>query len=60
MKYKHVCLTCGVELTTKNRSRHQPTIRCAACWPKFAAGITAKLERIRDNWPTKDEREGKA
>ena len=39
---KH-CIACKKALTPATRSAHQPTIRCAECFRKFAEGVEAVL-----------------
>ena len=38
------CIDCGIELTVKNKSKHQPDIRCLVCFKIFADKTTATLE----------------
>ncbi len=40
------CIDCGVELNPDNRSNHQPSIRCLACFEVFAAKTTAMFEAM--------------
>ena len=37
------CIDCNTKLTKSNRSRHQPTIRCLACFADFAEGVKKVL-----------------
>jgi len=38
------CVDCGLELSPENKSKHQPSIRCLACFEAFGARITAMFE----------------
>ena len=40
------CIDCGVELNADNKSKHQPTIRCLACFETFAVRATETLEQM--------------
>uniref|UniRef100_A0A6M3JFU0 Uncharacterized protein n=1 Tax=viral metagenome TaxID=1070528 RepID=A0A6M3JFU0_9ZZZZ len=42
---KH-CISCGVEMTPENRSKHQPGIRCLACYAQFSDEVKKMLTHM--------------
>ena len=40
----YACIDCKVKLTTENRSKHQPGIRCLTCFESFSKKNTETLE----------------
>lgn len=53
------CIDCGVELTEKTRSAHQPEIRCLNCFEIFADGVEETLENMIKDMGNKNGNEKK-
>jgi len=49
------CTDCGVELTAENRSIHQPSIRCLACFEAFCVRTTAMFEEMNSRFDKRAE-----